>query len=420
LLFYLLTWYLKGTETMKNFQPAKRFRVGAMVVVLASGLTAATLATRVSADPLSATAKVGVGGDGLQDLFDAYAGAAPTPPSANTLFYTPLHSSTATNNVTIQSWDAFPPGGTSAAPGCITTKAGGPAFDRPQGTSNGLKALVAAVNGTGWQQSVASCTGAPVTVSGQIDWVRSARGPATGGSTLTFIPFARDASIYVYWDHSTNNIAALSKAQLTALYSSSTGTITVGADTVKACLPVAGSAVRSNFEAAIGVTDSQANIAANAAACNNLDQNGGNVFYNTVSGLPAGTDAVYPFTAASFIAQANGVAEDRSGIARANGVDAGNLDGLGKPYTGTAPNLVANPSYNASTTFGNNVYVAVPTNKITGFTKDAALVSLFAGPTAAVCATGTGSAQATAVKFGFDTLAASEGTCGATTLTGNS
>ena len=69
---------------------------------------------------------------------------------------------------------------------------------------------------------------------------------------------------------------------------------------------------------------------------------------------------------------------------------------------------------------GNNVYVVVPTNKITGFTADAALKSLFAGPTAAICATGTGSPQATAVKFGFDTLAASEGTCGATTLTGNS
>ena len=82
-----------------------------------------------------------------------------------------------------------------------------------------------------------------------------------------------------------------------------------------------------------------------------------------------------------------------------------------------ARNLVPNTAYYTSPTYGNNVYIAVPTNKITGFTKNAALVSLFAGATAVVCAA---PAQATAVKFGFDNLTAAEGTCGATTLTGNS
>jgi hypothetical protein len=395
----------------------RKFRAGLVLLAMLAGIAAYVVPiSPAGADPTSVTALPGVGGDGLQDVFDAYAGAAPTPPSANTIFYTPLHSSAATNNVTIQSYDAFPPGGTSAAPGCITTKAGGPAFDRPQGTTNGINALVAAVNGTGWQAPVASCTNAPVVVTGQIEWVRSARGPKTAGSTLTFIPFARDATIYTYFDHATDNIASLTKAQLAALYSSSTGTITVGGDTVRACLPVAGSAVRTNFVAAIGVTDAQANTAANAVSCNNVEQNGGNAFYNLVSSLPAGTDAVYPFTAASWIGQANAVAEDRSGTARANGVDAGNLDGLGKPYTGTAPNLVANSAYFSSATYGNNVYVVVPTNKITGFTKNAALVSLFAGPTAAICQT---TAQNLADKFGFDFLTAATGTCGATTLTGN-
>jgi hypothetical protein len=389
----------------------------AAATLAGSAAAGVVITTPAHADPVSVTSLAGVGGDGLQDVFDAYAGAAPTPPASDTKFYTPLHSSSATNNITIQSYDAVPPGGSAAAPGCITTKIGGPSFDRPQGTTNGINALVAAVNGTGWQATTASCTGAPVNVTGQIDWVRSARGPKTAGSTLTFIPFARDASIYVYWDHGTNSLAALSKAQLAALYSSSTGTITVGATTVQACLPVAGSAVRTNFVAAIGVTDSQANTAANAVNCNNVEQNSGNAFYAKVSALPANTGAVYAFTAASYIAQANGVADDRSDIARANGVDAGNIDSLGKPYTGTAPNLVPNTGYNTSATYGNNVYVAVATNKITGFTKNAALTSLFAGPTAVICGT---AAQNTAVTFGFDNLTAAEGTCGATTLTGNS
>jgi hypothetical protein len=402
-----------------NSHRVRRGLGAVLTIVATSSLALAGVGSSgvAHADPVSSNALAGVGGDGLQDVFDAYAGAAPTPPATNVQFYSPLHSSSATNNVTIQSYDAVPPGGSAVAPGCITTKIGGPAFDRPQGTTNGINALVAAVNGTGWQATTASCTGAPVSVTGQIDWVRSARGPKTAGSTLTFIPFARDASIYVYWDHSTGKVASLSKAQLAALYSSSTGTITVAGDTVQACLPLAGSAVRTNFVAAIGVTDAQANTAANAVNCNNIEQNGGNAFFAKVSALPAGTDAVYPFTAASWIAQVNQVADDRSDVARANDVDAGNIDALGKPYTGTAPNLLPNSAYYTSPTYGNNVYIAVPTNKITGFTKNAALTSLFAGATAVVCA---GPAQTTAVKFGFDQLTAAEGTCGATTLTGNS
>jgi hypothetical protein len=403
---------------MKRLQPAKRLGVGAMLIVLTGGLAAAALNTAASADPVSILAKAGVGGDGLQDLFDAYAGASPTPPSANTLFYTPLHSSTATNNATIQSFDAYPPGGSISAPGCITTKYGGPSFDRPSSSGNGVAALNAAIlGGNSWKATTASCTGALVNVQGQIDWVRSASGPATIGSTLTFIPFARDASIYVYFDHATNNIASLTNAQLNALYSSSTGKITVGTDTVEACLPLSGSAVRKNFLKAINVTDATAAIAANAVGCNNIDQNGGNAFYALVSGLPANTDAVFPFTAASWIAQANGVAEDRSGTARANGVDAGNLDGLGKPYSGTAPNLIPSSSYDDSTTYGNNVYVVVPTSKLSGGTKDNAIISLFSGSSSAICSAAN---QATAVKFGFQTLDATEGTCGATTATGNS
>ena len=403
---------------MKRLQPAKRLGVGAMLVVLTGGLAAAALNTAAHADPVSITAKAGVGGDGLQDVFDAYAGASPTPPSPNTQFFTPLHSSTATNNVTIQSFDSYPPGGSISAPGCITTKYGGPAFDRPSSSGNGVAALNAAIaGGNSWKATTASCTGKLVNVQGQIDFVRSAGGPATTGSNLTFIPFARDASIYTYYDHGTNNIASLTNAQLNALYSSSTGKITVGADTVEACLPLSGSAVRKNFLKAINVADATANIAAQAVNCNNIDQNGGNAFYAIVSSLPAGTDAVFPFTAASWIAQANGAAEDRSGTARANGVDAGNLDGLGKPYSGTAPNLVPNPTYNASTTYGNNVYVVVPSSTLSGGFKDNAIISLFSGSTSAICSAAN---QTTAVHFGFDTLEPSEGTCGATTTTGNS
>ena len=121
-------------------------------------------------------------------------------------------------------------------------------------------------------------------VTGQLDWVRSASQPKTIGLDAHVDSRSHATRrCSSYFDHATNNIQHLTTAQLTALYSSSSGTLTINGDTVEACLPLAGSAVRKNAEAAIGVTDSQANTAANAVNCNNLDQNGGNVFYNTVS-----------------------------------------------------------------------------------------------------------------------------------------
>ena len=135
---------------MKVFIKRRRLRVaavmaGAAMISAFAGTTA--LSNSAHADPLSTTAFAGVGSSTLQDVVDAFAGAAPTPPSGSTVFFTPIHSSAATNEVTIQSWDAFPPGGSAAAPGCIATKVGGPTFDRPAGSGNGRLALLAAVNG---------------------------------------------------------------------------------------------------------------------------------------------------------------------------------------------------------------------------------------------------------------------------------
>ena len=138
----------------------------------------------------------------------------------------------ATNNMTIQSFDANPPGGTTLNPGCITTKVGGPSFDRPNSTTAGIAALLDAVNGTGWENSSASCTNTPVSVTGQIDFARAARGPKSAGTTLTFVPYGRDALGILIYDHGDRALNTLTTAELTALYSSSTGTTTIGGDTV--------------------------------------------------------------------------------------------------------------------------------------------------------------------------------------------
>ena len=388
------------------------------VVSGTAGLATLTaMTTSAQADPSFVSAYAGVGADVTQDVYAGLSGASPAPPASTTHFYLPLASSGATNSKTIDSFDAAPAGGTTLNPGCITTKLGGPSFDRPNSTTAGIAALLAAVNGTGWQNSSASCTGAAVNVTGQIDFARAARGPKSSGTTLTFVPFARDALGVLEFDHGTGHLATLTTAQLTALYSSSTGTSTINGDTVYACLTISGSTPRSNLEAAIGVSDSTANTAANAAGCNNIQQNSGDNFYTFASTLPSGSDAVIPISSGSWIGQANGVGVDRSSSARAGGVDLASIDALGKPYTGTAPSEVPNTTYYQSSQYGYNVYTVLPTAKITGFTKDAALVSLFVGSSASLC---NSTEQGIVNSFGFDSLVSAEGTCGSTTTTGNS
>jgi hypothetical protein len=263
-----------------------------------------------------------------------------------------------------------------------------------------------------------------VNVAGEIDFARSSRGPKTTGTTLTFVPFARDAVSFAYWDHSTNHLATLTSAQLTSLYSSSTGTITVTGtgftDTVEACVMQAGSGTRAFWETALGVSDTQVITATTASGCNPtgsapIEENGADSFYGRISTLPAGTDAVIPFSSGSWISQANGFALDRSSTGRTNGVDLGGIDALGKPYSGTPGTEIPNSTFYASTTYGRNVYVVVPTTKISGFTANQALVSLFTGSTASICAAG---AQTTTHNFGFDSLTTAQGPCGSTTTTG--
>ena len=148
---------------MKSFLRTRSITVVAALAV-ASGTAGLASLTALSgpsaqADPLSTTAQVGVGADVTQDSFDALSGAS-APNSATTHFFTPLHAASADGNTTIQSFDAFPAGGSTVNPGCITTLTGGPSFDRPNSTTNGIAALNAAISGSGWENTSASCTNA--------------------------------------------------------------------------------------------------------------------------------------------------------------------------------------------------------------------------------------------------------------------
>jgi hypothetical protein len=395
--------------------------VATAVAVAAGTAGLATLvsvtSTSAQADPSFTTAYVGVGSDVTQDVYAALTG------DSNGNFYPALHSSDATGDLTIESFDANPAGGTTSNPGGIATKLGSPTFDRPNSSTAGITALLDSVNGTGWENTSASYTNKPVNVTGQIDFARSARGPKTTGSTLTFVPFARDGLGILVYDHGDGNVNSLTTAQLTALYSSSTGTTTIGGDTVYACMTISGSTPRSNLEAITGLSDTQVNTAATAAGCNNLVQNSGNSFWSFAgsSSVPVGSAAVVPISAGSWISQNNGLAVDRSNLARTGGANLASItDGstnLGLPYTGSGTSERPNTTYYQSTNYGYNLYTVLPTDDLSGFTANAGLESLFVGSGSALCAS---SAQSLVNSFGFDSLVGTEGTCGSTSTTGNS
>lgn len=258
-------------------------------------------------------------------------------------------------------------------------------------------------------------------MTGQIDFARSARGPKTAGTTLTFVPFARDGLGILYGGPDASEISSLTTAELNTLYSSTTGTETINGVTVYACLTISGSTPRSNLETAVDVSDTQAGNTATAAGCNNLVQNSGNSFDTFAHALTGTTAAVVPISAGSWISQNNGVAVDRSNQARTDGDNLASItDGsnvLGLPYTGSGTSELPNTTYYESTSYGYNLYTVLPTDKLSGFTQDAALESLFVGSGSAIC---NSSEQSEVVNhFGFDSLQGSEGACGTTTQTGN-
>jgi hypothetical protein len=417
---------------MKPSLRTRGIRLAAALAILCgtAGLASLTmLGTQAQADPVSTTGYVGVGSDVTQDFFDSLSGAS-APDSTTTNFYTPLHTASTDDNRVVQSYDAFPEGGSTLNPGCITTTAAGNTFDRPNSSTAGIAALNAEIaGGNSWENTTGSCTGAEVNVSGQIQFARSARGPKTTGSTLTFIPYGRDALGILIFDHGDGVLNDLTTAQLNTIYSSSTGQTDIDGDEVEGCLTLTGSAPTSNLESAIGVSastalqEAEADDPSGTTDCSQVQQNSGNAFWSQfASNLPKGTDAILPISAGDWIAQANGVAVDESATARSEGLTLASItDGsndLGLPYSGTAPDLKPNTTYYEDTggLYGYNLYTVVPTNKLSGTFADAGLESLFVGPSSALC---SAAYQTQMNTFGFDDLQGTEGTCGTTTQTGN-
>ncbi len=320
--------------------------------VLAS-ISAFGVASPASADPGAGTypAIAGTGSDTTQEVLNALAAGS----------LTDVGSYDATGTPTIQ------------------VSATGNAFNRPVGSGNGIKALSRSIDGAPY----VSLPAAGVDISGQLSFARSSRGPKAGtdlGSglgDLTFIPFARDGVAYAA---NGAGLGGLTVAQLNKIYTAATAAdAVVGTVQTTPILPQAGSGTRAFFLGAIGVTEAQVGAF--------VSQTG--VVENQTDGVVDSIGEIVPFSAASWVAQSNGVAPSHITTAVAVGTTLGSsvADDLGTPVPatlGVAPSVTPNPDYYVSA-FGRDVYNVVQTSRLTsGLPADAALVAQLAGPTAAI------------------------------------
>lgn len=351
----------------------KFWRLG--VVGAAVAATVALTALPASADPSGFTTLSGTGSDTTQDVMNGVASQVPA----------------------IGSYDAI-------GSATIQVSAGGPTFDRPNGSSAGIQALSASINSTG------SKVWHGVDITGELDFARSSSGPSSSfpGSTLTFIPFARDAVTYAVSAGSDfpKNVPLGSAAAaagnpgamtLWNIYHCTRTTFVNAAGvpiTINPLIPQSGSGTRSFWLGRVGLTEATIPSCVTSLGDTVQEHNGTKL---------TGPGDVVPFSIAQYIAQGNHQAiADDTGVVIAERRSLVTLGGIGgfSPYVFGAAGLEMNPSFSVNRL----VYNVVETARL----GEPAIADTFVGTGSDVC-------QSTVPQtFGFATIGA---TCGSTTTT---
>ena len=388
----------------------------ALAVAITAALGASFAGGSASADPKQLTAFVGTGSDTTQDVMNALSG------HANGGNFTPAQSSVASGQRQLISFNATNIG-TGVSDNCITPKVGGPTFLRPNGSTNGVRALSRSMDSTGW--GAAECGGI-TDISGLVDFARSSSGPQNAAATdLTYIPFGRDAVSFAYYraGGAGGPVTSLTRPQLTSLFTTGSLVVSNGVENVT-IIPCGIQTGSGTFTFWNTVHAASATENAATTVCNNLGGTG-RVQEHDAIGLKAkgdlanaatpGVQVIIGFSAANYIAKANGVAIGNPiavnvGIGSISNNGAG-VD-LGNPIDNTTsvPNLAPAASFYSSSIFGRDVYNVLPTAFVTGGGNND-LKTLFIGSTSGVC-----SSTSIIQQFGYLSLGAS---CGSTTLTGN-
>jgi len=328
----------------KKWITVKIRKAVALSAAIGVAIAGISLSVPANADPVSPGYSI-VGSDTLQDAVNA------------------LVNGTSISGTFVRVTAGGNPVGSFDATGsaAIQLKPGGPYIGRPSGSGDGKKALSRALDGNNWAKNNITAN-----VVGQVDLARSSSGASTttgngdinASGPLVFIPFGRDAVSYAFRFGAGKTLAdapgldSLSAAQLLQIFNGVTTTI--GTVTVVPKLPQASSGTRQFFLGAIGAGSTSNPAGVPDAATTTTVENDGGAF-----GTPAaGTVQIFPFSAASWIAQVNGATPINT-----TGVAALGSAGGTAPFTGTSP-LVPNSAFYSSTTWGRDVYIIAPAAKI--------------------------------------------------------
>jgi hypothetical protein len=357
-----------------------------------------------SADPKQYDAPfVAVGSDTTQDLMNAFAGFE------NGINYSPLQTDAATGQKQIVSWDATAGGLTTT---CITSRTGGPSFNRPNGSGAGRGALLSTIT-SGGTTSNTNCGTGTTSASGQISFARSSSLSGTAGTTLAYVPFARDALSFGYYRKTGAPVTSLTVAQLQQIFGSATGAV-IGGVQIYGCdiQPASGtgSTWRTKMGSAVPFTTTTVCDGAidptTGVAFGPMQENDGTQLVAQGDVLDAtipGVQIIVGFSVGGYIGKANGVA--RGGMPTTVGIGTISDISASNPVTGTVPNLVGSSTYYA-TSYGRDLYNVFPASVINSAFGNDAIKQLFKGATSKACL-----ATSTIQSFGFLPVA----TCGDST-----
>lgn len=304
-------------------------KVVALCAAFGVALTGASIAVPATAEPVANTFAI-VGSDTLEDAVNGLVNGA-------------VGSSVRTfaKGSTMGSFDA------TGSP-CIVTKAFGARFGRPNGSTDGVRALSRSIDGGTYTSATTTCPDNTARViTGYVDIARSssARTAAPSGELL-YIPFGRDAFAYAY--HSTSTaagIATLTKAQLTAFFDCSVRTLD-GA-TITPVVPQSGSGTRSDWLSKLGLTETTlVTVGEGGCVVEGQEHDGRSL---TVA------NSIMPMSASRWVAMQTGMTVSKIGSA----VLAGIADVGSAPVTGTGADTVPNSAYYADSTWGRDTYLVV-------------------------------------------------------------
>jgi len=375
-------------------QKNSKLRLGVVAAFAAAALALGTAAPAY-ADPTGPKTLNGAGSDTTQDVMNFVASQVPA----------------------IGNWNAVP-AGSNITVNSVT-------FNRPIGSTAGVRALSSSLRGIAFGAAISPATTAPLLPAGTLEWARTSALRTEGGSELTYIPFAGDATSIAFNASSDfpRDVALGTSADATNLFTlrniylgtrqnfrDSSGDLI----TIRPILPQTQSGTRLYWiTEALGTTAAAITAGGRATDLGNTVQEHDGRFLT-------GPGDIAPYSVAQWIAQSNSTAEGLNPttaaairpnptgtVDRRGGAILGSIDTV-KPITFQGTVYATNADFLPSRL----VYNVVETRALTSSTpirNDELIRSTFVGTASTVCAAMALPAQR---AFGFTPIA----NCGATNL----